>query len=128
MPYHSSKHKPPHSSKFEKEVLESLRRLYPNKRVVAQYQIPFVSHRYDIGFPEDKVIVECYGNYWHSHKTQFTTMNRLHPTIQKPIKQLVAVDLLREQIAKNHGYKIIVIWENEWMLKREILLQGIFSL
>ncbi len=116
----------PPISKFEKEVFQSLKRLYPSKAIVSQYKIPFQGHKYDIAFPDDKVIVECYGNYWHSHKSVFSE-NRLHPTIGKPIKQLISLDVLREQLAKNQGYKVVIIWESEWKLKREILLLNLFS-
>ena len=115
------------SSKFEKKVLESLRKLYPDKLIVPQFKIYPYKHKFDIGFPNERIIVECHGDYWHSHKSVFDNPNTIHPTTNKPVKQMIAVDLLREQVAKNFGYKVIIIWEHEWNLKHEILFYDLFK-
>ena len=90
------------SSQGEQELMEFCRTLDPNTRSTIvhlgtkQFQI-------DILMPKFRICVEYNGMFWHSEKNK-QQYNRKH--------------LDKTEACKKKGYRLIHIWENEWLHKQ----------
>ncbi len=92
-------------SKFEKQVLEYVYSIVGYEIIENDRKI-IGPKELDIVIPELKIAIECCGIYWHSEKFK---PNHYHKE-----KML---------LAKEKGYRLITIFEDEWMFKRNIVQQ-----
>lgn len=90
-------------SKFEKQVLEYVYSIIPYDIIENDRQI-IGPKELDIVIPELKIAIECCGIFWHSEKYK---PNNYHKN-----KMLSA---------NEKGYRLISIFEDEWMFKRDIV-------
>jgi len=105
-------------SKFEREIVEVLSqkhhveklRLKLNNRTI----LP------DIAIKNN--IIECYGDYWHCNPN-FYDENYYHSRIRKYACEVWKYDKERENILKENGYNVIIIWENEWKNAKENIIK-----
>lgn len=58
-------------------------------------------------------VYEFYGDYWHGNPKIFN-LESINPSVDKTFGELYYNTLLREQVLKNMGYKLITIWESEF--------------
>ena len=83
--------------KIESEVFIRL----PN----ASYTVDFMLN--------DKIIIECYGDYWHCNPTKYDG-TYFHKQIRKLASEIWEYDENRIDRLTNAGYFSIIIWETEW--------------
>ena len=95
----------PHDkSKTENEVYDFIKSICTN--VVLQHDRQLIKpYELDIIIPEKKIAIEFNGTYWHS--TQFGVNNSYH--------------LMKTEMCEKAGYRLIHIFEHEWVNKQEII-------
>jgi len=72
----------------------------------------FDFREFDIVVPEKNIIIEYDGLFWHCEKNLSITPN---------------YHILKTKIAEKYGFKLIHIFDNEWLEKKEILKEFIKS-
>lgn len=97
-------------SKFEKQVLEYVYSIVGYEIIENDRKI-IGPKELDIVIPELKIAIECCGIYWHSEKFK--------PSHYHKEKML---------LAKEKGYRLITIFEDEWMFKRKIVEQKLANI
>lgn len=68
----------------------------------------------DLLFKSQKLIIEFFGDFWHCHPELFLDDNKIHPIINKTVKEIRNTDKLKIEILKKRGYNCLVIWETDW--------------
>lgn len=105
-------------SKMETEWLDSLN----IKKEHRQYLIKIGKSKYRAdGFdPETNTVYEYYGDYWHGNPK---THNPEHKNYEnnKTFGELYERTMERENKIKQLGYKIVVMWENDYLASRQHL-------
>jgi G:T-mismatch repair DNA endonuclease (very short patch repair protein) len=117
-----NKHKFGNPSLAEREIADILEE--KNIRYIRQAS---VAEKYscDLLLLDYNIVLEYYGTYWHCdpRKYEATYYNQ---KINKTASQVWQHDLLREESIKEHGYKLIVIWEEDYkrlnMLQKRIMI------
>ena len=66
---------------------------------------------YDFAF-NDKLI-EINGDYWHCNP-EFYDESFYNVSKRKTAKELWEIDARKKEIAEQNGYKLLVIWENDY--------------
>ena len=95
---------PHNKSKTETEVYDFIKSIYTeniiqhDRKIIAPYEL-------DIVIPDKKITIEFNGTYWHS--TQFGVNNTYH--------------LMKTELCESKGYRLIHIFEWEWITKQEIV-------
>lgn len=72
----------------------------------------------DIVNLKNKVIIEYYGDFWHANPRKFKPDDWIK-LIGMSAQEKWNSDRRRNFALRNLGYKIIIIWENEWLNDRE---------
>jgi hypothetical protein len=120
-------------SHFQKEVEEYIRSIYEFEiRGHENCFCFFDTHQLnqsviipDILLEKYKIIIECFGDYWHCSSKKYDE-NFFHEVIKKTAKEIRAADDKRIDFYKNHGYHVVIVWENEWIndkIKQKELLK-----
>jgi len=65
---------------------------------------------------KSNTIYEFYGDFWHGNPKVYNS-NDINLVNKKTFGFLYKETLKRENLLKKFGYKIVSIWENEWLLK-----------
>jgi len=97
-----------------KRLLRSLKVKYiSNFKVIYKSSVKF----YDIFIPSLNLLIEVDGIYWHAKELKMSQMNDTQQHNRKN-------DKLKNKIAKNMGYKLVRIWEDEITIQKikEIVL------
>jgi hypothetical protein len=107
-------------SKFQKEVEEYIKTIYNgyiNRHENCYCFLADNSLKQSIVIPDIlikdlKLIVECFGDYWHCSKKYDD--NFFHEVIKKSAKEIRQSDADRIHFFKKEGYDTLIIWENDW--------------
>ena len=91
------------TSLLEKEVVNFCKQYYPN--LIEHNRTLIKPYELDIVIPELKLAIEFNGNFWHSE--QGGTNSSYH--------------LMKTEMCEEIGYKLIHIFEHEWINKQEIV-------
>jgi G:T-mismatch repair DNA endonuclease (very short patch repair protein) len=67
---------------------------------------------------KNKIIVECYGDYWHCNPKIYDS-SYYHKQMKTTSDNIWKNDSMRIEELNNCGYKVIIIWEDEWNNERE---------
>jgi G:T-mismatch repair DNA endonuclease (very short patch repair protein) len=92
--------------------------------VQAQHKID--RFQVDAFLPEEGIVVELYGDYWHANPERYEP-DFVHPTTGLTAKETWKRDRKRARKIEKLGYKVMVIWEREMKtlsssdLKRKLL-------
>lgn len=68
---------------------------------------------YDMGVVEKKKLIEFYGTIWHADPKKFND-DFIHPISKMTCAQIRARDARKIQFAKDNGYDVYVVWEEDW--------------
>lgn len=77
-----------------------------------EYQIPGTRYKVDGYCKETNTIYEFYGDYWHGNPEVYES-DIIHEYIGVTMGELYNNTKVREDILKNLGYNIIVMWEKD---------------
>lgn len=95
-------------SKGEEEISEYIRKILPNERIILRDRNTLKHNELDIYLPERKVAFEYNGVYWHSN--EYKTKN---------------YHLSKLEECKQNGIALVQIFEDEYMLHKDIVLHKI---
>ena len=110
-------------SKFQKEIHKILNEKDSNWVL----EKPFKDLRYvvDICNEEKKIAIECNGDYWHCNPEKFQA-DYFNSKKNKTAQQIWEEDDLRKKNLEEIGYKVLIIWENDWKTNRQ-KIEGFFA-
>lgn len=63
--------------------------------------------------PNTNTVYEFYGDYWHGNPAQFDP-DKVNPSLDKKFGELYNSTILREQVLKDLGYRLVTIWESDF--------------
>jgi hypothetical protein len=69
---------------------------------------------YSYDFTYKKKIIEFNGDYWHCNPNLYEA-NFYNKNKMLTAKEIWQYDQLKNNLAKSHGYEVLVIWETEWI-------------
>lgn len=101
----------PQYSKYEKEIVNFIKSFYDGE-IIENSKTLIYPLEIDILIPEKKIAIEFDGIYWHSD--EIIKDNNYH--------------LNKTELCEEKGYQLIHIFENEWMLKKDIVKSRIKNL
>ncbi len=97
-------------SKPEKIIFDSLNDL----NIKFQHQFYVCGKSYDFYLNDFNLIIEVNGIYWHAHHSLFPDLNKIHPDKKISIDKIRKLDEEKFSAALNQGYKVSILWENEF--------------
>ena len=90
-------------NKYEQSAYDFL--TLHNLNFIREYQIPNTTKFFDIYIPDQHLLIELDGDYWHP-----LTMNEAKTKIQK---HNYKNDIYKNKLAFNHGFKLIRVRQSE---------------
>jgi len=126
----------PSTSKFEKEVVKSLTEEFELNNCFhvdsekLQKEIAYIDSEgrkkrvvVDFYCPDKKVVIECYGDYWHCNPKIYPS-DYYHKMKKKTASEIWDIDSEREfVILEQLGIQPFIVWENDWNKSKEIVLR-----
>jgi hypothetical protein len=79
-----------------------------------EYIIPTTKYKADGYCHETNTIYEYHGSYWHGDPNIYDK-NEINKVNKKTFGELYANTQKKEQIIKDMGYNLVVIWEINWI-------------
>lgn len=104
----------------EKKLKKILKSIF--LQVTPQFNIG--SLKYDFYIKDKNLLIEFNGDYWHCNPTKYLP-DYFHTIKGMTAKELWKKDNQKTKIAKDNGYKIITIWEDDFNKQREKEIQKI---
>ena len=77
---------------------------------------------FDFTIEDLKIIIEYNGDFWHANPNIYNE-NFYHPILKMTSREIWEKQFYKINIAKNHGYDVIEIWEKDVNENKEIVLQ-----
>ena len=74
----------------------------------------------DILIKDLRIIIECYGDFWHAHENLFED-HEIHPITKRLIADHRKNDNYRIKCFENREYTVIIIWERDWHNSNELI-------
>jgi len=68
----------------------------------------------DIILPELNIIIRYHGDFWHASPKKFVNEEEVLPKINKSVKDIRLIDEEKDNLYKNRGYKVIIVWESDY--------------
>jgi len=78
-----------------------------------EFKIDTTNFKADGYCKETNTIYEFHGDYWHGNPKKFNS-DDYNKTTKCTFGELYKKTLEREQMIKNLGYNLVIIWENDW--------------
>lgn len=96
------------------ELLSELNNIYIQHAMnEEEFKIPTTNFKADGYCKETNTIYEFHGDYWHGNPKIFDS-DSMNKTCGVTHRELYEKTLKKEQIIKDLGYNLVVIWESEW--------------
>ena len=102
------------TSKLEKELLDFIKEIYKGEILENDRKIIY-PYELDIVIPKKKIAFEFNGTFWHSESS---------PGFNKDKNKC----LMKTNLCNETGYKLIHIWEYDWINKNELIKEKIKAL
>jgi len=85
---------------------------------------PFNYFKYDFTCLDSKKIIEFNGDYWHANPIMYEEDDWIkYPIKEKKVKEVWEKDKVKIDIAKSHGFDILIIWEVEYRSDKNDTIQ-----
>ena len=98
-------------SNFEEQIYIAIKDFYKKEIICNRKLISNSQYEYDIILPEDKKCIECNGLYYHSEA-----------------KVPADYHIKKKEFAEENGYSCIMIWEDEWKDKKDLIISRLKSI
>ncbi|PCI28131.1 hypothetical protein COB55_04445 [Candidatus Wolfebacteria bacterium] len=95
-------------SKVQIKLYEQIKEKHPD--AILEHYLTDVNLSVDIFIPSENKVVECYGDWWHCNPKLYKE-DYYHEYIHKTAKEVWNKDKLRENLIKNNGYGLEIVWE-----------------
>ena len=103
---------------FVTEICNALNIPVPTK----QKYINDIEGCYAYDFTYNHKMIEFNGDYWHCNP-QIYNKDYLNKTINKYAWEIWQKDEKKINIAKKHGYDILVVWESEYLVNKDYVIE-----
>lgn len=97
--------------------------LFGSNELIIKHQNSF--YKYDFNYR--KIIVEFNGDFWHMNPKIYSE-DDINPLSGKVAKNIWKFDDHKKSIVEKMGYRVIVIWESDWITNKEKYLKEIKEL
>lgn len=105
------------------EILEELHISYTR-----QYHINKNRHPYDFHLCDTKIIIEINGNFWHANPLYYKEDDIVNiPKRKRTAKEIWERDKKFIDFAEQNGYKIIIIWEDDFKKSNDELIEYLLN-
>lgn len=110
----------------QRKLFEVITKLFPNVEVFIEKRITTKPHSIfaDILVPDQKIVIEYNGDFWHCNPKKYNS-NYFHPKKQLLAEQIWENDKNRSEIITGLGYKLLIIWENEFKTNSSLVVEKI---
>lgn len=95
-------------SNIQRKVYNNIRTTYPD--ALLEYWLSDVEKSVDIFIPSQNKIVEVYGTYWHCNPSKYAK-DYYNKSIKMTAEQIWNRDARREQLLRQAGYNLEIVWE-----------------
>lgn len=85
---------------------------------------PLFGFNYDLVFKDEKVIIEVNGTYWHGDPRKYKASDLIYG---KEARVIWEKDKRKLEIAETHGYRVLVIWEDDLSSLSDIAIIDLWS-
>jgi hypothetical protein len=99
-------------SKLETQWLDSLNILEEYRQLA--FKIGNKKNKTDAFNKDTHTVYEFYGDFWHGNPNKYNK-NDINILNKKTFGELYKATITREELIKSAGYKIISIWESDWI-------------
>ena len=103
---------------FVTEICNTLNISVPNK----QKYINDTDGCYAYDFTYNHKIIEFNGDYWHCNP-QIYNKDFINKTINKYAWEIWEKDERKINVAKKHGYDVLVVWESEYLVNKDYVIE-----
>lgn len=107
-------------SKAEKEIKTELEK----NGFIVEGQFKIDNLKYDFLIKDKKVIIEYNGDYWHCNPNKYNA-DYFNQKKQKYAHELWEQDRIKKELAEKSGYKLFIIWEQDYMFNKIELIKHI---
>lgn len=83
-----------------------------------EFRIPNTKFRADGYCKDTNTIYEFHGDYWHGNPRKYNQEKYVSKNSLITFGDLYQKTLKRESIIKELGYKLVIMWEDEWRLQK----------
>jgi G:T-mismatch repair DNA endonuclease (very short patch repair protein) len=73
----------------------------------------------DVCVPDLKLIIEYHGDIFHGNPDVYKSYQKPNPWSDLTAGEIRELDRIRQKVLEERGYKVIVIWENNWEFYRQ---------
>jgi len=106
-------------SKCAKEFFDSLK-LYVRNDL--EYEQLIESRYYaDVRIKDERILIEFYGDYWHANPEKYADDFWIDRK-KMFASEIRHRDSERKKWLEERGYRVVIVWENDWNLQREEVL------
>jgi hypothetical protein len=109
-------------SKAEKEILSEIKKFNPELEVIHQLTLSDSDKKqyiYDIS--ANNKIIEYNGDFWHANPKKYSS-NFVNPRTKIKASDKWKKDQDKIKFAQDQGYKVLIVWENEFKENKEKVL------
>ena len=95
-------------TQIEQMMLKALQNEGLEKDLQTQFRISSRTCPYyiDLAYPNEKILIECYGDYWHANPLIYSTLDKIQTAcVQRDKKKL--------QNLKEHGFIVLTFYETD---------------
>ena len=107
--------------KFEIKVEQLLQK--NNIEYIKQYRVPTGKYFYDFYLPNQNVLLECNGDFWHTNPKFHKAESIVYRGVTS--KEIWERDQAKAKFAMDNNYKIVTIWESDFNKKYKEKKSGI---
>lgn len=68
-------------------------------------------YRVDGYIPENKIVIEYFGSYWHCHPLLFEDPTHYHKSLEMTVEEKRKEDADRVKTLQENGYHVFVVWD-----------------
>lgn len=70
------------------------------------------------------IIIECNGDFYHCNP-KFYDSAYINPKTQQTAEYVWNHDNMKHTIYKSQGFKVIVVWESDWINNKQLIIENI---
>lgn len=109
-------------SKLEIELVNTLCKCLNIEVPKKQKYISSPSNHFAYDFCYKNKIIEFNGDYWHCNPILYKS-DYYHKVMKITAKEIWEKDEIKIQLAKDKGYDVLVVWESEYNLNKEYVIE-----
>ena len=113
-----------HYSCGEKEIVDYIKSIY-NKEVIENDRSIIHPYELDIYLPDLRLAIEYNGDYWHANPKFYDANDVI---IRKTVSQIWKKDEQKINRCIKVGIELLVIWEDDWTNRQDVVKQELLDI